>query len=75
LSQKLQFPLVYRGHGFSDLPKHPYHQKLCRIVCRGRGRGPHNVALLFEDGHVLVTRRADRSTRRARTKDRQLTLL
>jgi len=69
------FPLVYRGHGFYDLPRSPYHQKLCRIIAAGRGPGPYNVALLFEDGHVLVTRRAEKSTRRARTKDRQLTLL
>jgi hypothetical protein len=67
------FPLVYRGTGLDY--RHPYHQKLCRIVAAGRGPGPHNVALRFEDGHVLVTRRADKSTRRARTRDRQLTLL
>lgn len=72
---KTDFPLVYRGHGLSDLPRNPYHQKLCRIVCAGRGPGPHNVALIFPDGHIMVTRRADKSIRRARTRDRQLTLL
>jgi len=69
------FPLVYRGHGLGSLDRHPRTGQLCRIVCAGRGPGPHNVALLFPDGHVLVTRRADKSTRRARTRDRQMTLL
>jgi len=69
------FPLVYRGSGFSGPDRHPRTGQLCRIVCAGRGPGPHNVALIFPDGHLLVTRRADKSTRRARTKDRQLTLL
>jgi hypothetical protein len=68
------FPLVYRGSGFGA-DRHPRTGQLCRIMAAGRGPGPHNVALLFEDGHVLVTRRADKSTRRARTRDRQLTLI
>jgi hypothetical protein len=69
------FPLVYKGSGFGGELYHPRTGQLCRIVAGGRGPGPHNVSLLFPDGHILVTRRADKSTRRARTRDRQLTLL
>jgi hypothetical protein len=29
--------------------------QLCRIVCRGRGPGPHNQLLQFKDGHLMVT--------------------
>jgi len=77
----MTFDLVYCGHGFSGLPKHPYHQRLCRIIAAGRGPGPHNVMLEFEDGHRLVTRRAfkkngkSHSCRRVKVKDLQLELL
>jgi len=62
------------GHGFSNLPKHPYHQRLCRILAAGRGPGPHNIMLEFEDGYRLVAIRADKSTRRVRSRDLQLNL-
>lgn len=36
----------------------PYNPPLkgerCRLRCRGRGRGPHNVAVELTDGRLLV---------------------
>lgn len=73
------FPLVYKGPGLGF--SHDAAGQLCCILAAGRGRGPHNVALLFEDGSVLVTTRAFKadgksgSCRKVRTKDLQLRLL
>lgn len=54
--------------------------QLCRIVCRGRGPGPHNVLIEFTDGRRMVTVRERKrdgrsySLRRARDRDRQVGL-
>jgi hypothetical protein len=70
---------IYRGERVLDIAssvtrRHERSQQPCRIVCEGRGPGPHNVAIRFEDGFVMVTRRRDKSLRKLFAREAQLEL-
>ncbi|HHE73322.1 MAG TPA: hypothetical protein ENL34_13700 [Chloroflexi bacterium] len=65
---------VFRAPGVPGVARHPRGQQVCQIIAEGRGRGPHNVAVRFTDGHTLVTIRRDKSLRRLFAREEQLKL-
>lgn len=59
---------LWRLAGFQ---RSPWAGRLCRVICEGRGPGPHNVMVELDDGSRAVVIRRDKSLRLARGRDRQ----
>jgi hypothetical protein len=54
---------IYRSPMPPGVPRHERNQQPCKLLARGRGPGPHNVLIRFDDGLLLVTIRRDKSLR------------
>jgi hypothetical protein len=52
----------------------PWRQRVCRVLAEGRGPGPHNLLLEFEDGSRIVTVHRRRSVRPLRKSEQQAEL-
>lgn len=60
--------LVYRapdGSAWKAIGEtNPHRQKPCRVLAEGKGPGPRNLLLEFEDGTRIVTVHRKKSVRR-----------
>ncbi len=65
---------IYRAPRVPGCPRHPRAQRPCRLIAEGKGPGPRNVLIQFEDGARLVTIRADRSLRPLFRREEQLSM-
>jgi hypothetical protein len=65
---------IFRAPRLPGLPRHARAQEVCQIIAEGKGRGPRNVAIRFDDGHTLVTIRREKSLRPLFAREEQLKL-
>jgi len=65
---------IFRAPRVPGCPRHPLAQRPCQVLAEGRGPGPRNVLIQFEDGHRLVTIHRRKSLRPLFAREQQLEL-